>query len=64
MPKKIIVIGIILLLGSWLVIGEKRSPLEKIGLLLGVIAAYVGFRVLSGASLEQALAPLVFLFTE
>ena len=57
-PKPIIIIGIILLLGSWLLLGEKKSFMEKLALILGIVAIYVAYRLMSGATMEEILAPL------
>lgn len=57
-PKSMIVIGVILLLGSWFLLGEKKSFLEKLLLLAGILAVYASYRLMSGATMEQILAPL------
>lgn len=57
MPKLMILL-VVLLIGSWLLMGEKKPFGEKIGILVVLIVLYVGFRLMTGASLEEVLAPL------
>jgi len=58
MSGKVIIGFSVLLLGSWFLVG-KRSFTEKLTLLIIVIAIYVGFRLISGATMEEILTPLL-----
>ena len=57
--RTIVFIGIGLLLGSWFLLGEKKSPVEKLITLIVLVSIYVGFRLLNGASMDEILAPLL-----
>jgi len=57
-PQPLIILGIILLLGSWFLLVERQSFLEKIVIILGVAVIYVSFRLMIGTSLNQILTPL------
>ena len=58
MPKQLIIIVAILLLGSWFVLGEKKSFGEKLAIVFGIIAIYVAYRLMGGATFQEILAPL------
>ena len=59
MPKKLLFMLIGLILGTWFLMGEKKSVGEKISLLIFLIAVYVAFRLLTGATLDEIMAPLL-----
>ena len=59
MPYKFKIFFAILLLVSWFIIGESRSFGEKIALLVLAVVIYVSFRMITGASLDDILAPLL-----
>ncbi len=59
MPKNLIIIGVLLLLGSWFVLGEKKSFWEKLAVVLAVVFVYVAYRLMSGATFEEIIAPLL-----
>ena len=58
MSKQLIIIGILLTLGAWFLLGEKRSVFEKISLIIVIIFVYVAYRLMSGSTLQQILQPL------
>ena len=59
MSKQLIIILSLLALGAWLLLGEKRSALEKILLLSVLIFIYVVYRILGGATPHDIIAPLI-----
>jgi len=59
MPRELIVIAVVLILGSWFLLGESRSFAEKLMLLFGVIGIYVALRLMGGATFQDIIAPLL-----
>jgi len=59
MPSELIIIGIVLLFGTWLLLGERKSILEKISMVFALLFIYVAYRLLSGASLNEILSSFV-----
>ena len=59
MPKNLIIIGVLLLLGSWFVLGEKKSFWEKLAVVLAVVFVYVAYQLMSGSTFEEIIAPLL-----
>ncbi len=62
MPSELVIIGFVLLLGSWFVLGEKKSFLEKLAIIFALIFSYVAFRLLNGASMNEILSSFVNAF--
>ncbi len=58
MPKQLIIIGCLLAMGAWFLLGEKRSFFEKLLLLSAMIFVYVVYRILSGATPHEIIAPI------
>ena len=58
MPNELVVIGVVVLLGSWLLLGEKKSVKEKLAIIFSIFFIYVAFRFLSGASMADVLSPI------
>ena len=56
MPKELIYVLIGLIIGAWFIVGEKTSFLEKLFALVFIAVLYVGFMLLTGASLEDVFA--------
>ncbi len=56
MPKELIFILVGLVIGAWFVVGENMSFFEKLFALIVIVAVYVGFMLLTGASLNDILA--------
>ena len=59
MPKKLLILLVVLILGSWFLVDEKRSFVEKLMTILTVIALYVAVRLMTGATIYEILAPLL-----
>ena len=59
MPSEIIIILAVLLLGSWFLIGETKTFWEKLGIVLVLAAIYVGYRLITGATLADLLTPFI-----
>lgn len=59
MPRKLIIFLVILLLGTWFIVDEDRSLIDKIMLIFVIIAVYVIFRILTGANLPEIIAPIL-----
>jgi|WetSurSiteA1Bulk_404760.scaffolds.fasta_scaffold594378_2 hypothetical protein len=57
MPPQLLIISVILILGAWFLLGEKRSFLEKLILLLGLLFVYIAYRLMSGATPQDLLIP-------
>ncbi len=58
MPKKLVFLLIGLVLGTWFLMGGRKSVGEKVGLLIGLVIVYVTFRLLTGSTLDEIIAPL------
>ena len=56
MPKELLYVVIGLVIGAWFVVGEKTTFMEKLFALFFIVVLYVGFMLLTGASLEDILA--------
>lgn len=56
MPKEMIYIMAGLVIGSWFLIGENMSFLEKLFALVFVVFLYFGFMLFTGASIDDILA--------
>ncbi len=56
MPKELIYILLGLVVGSWFLIGENMSLLEKLFTLVFVVFLYFGFMLFTGASIDDILA--------
>lgn len=48
-----------LCVATWLLMGGSKNVWEKIMLLFFLVAAYVGFRLLTGASIDEIIAPFL-----
>ncbi|MCD4726996.1 MAG: hypothetical protein K8R46_05010, partial [Pirellulales bacterium] len=59
MPSELVIIGIVILLGAWLLLGERKSFLEKISMVFALLFIYVAYRLLNGASLDEILSSFV-----
>ena len=57
--KALIIIGAILTLGAWFLLGERKSFMEKLFIVFVVIFIYVVYRLMSGATMNEILAPLL-----
>jgi hypothetical protein len=57
LTKKMILMLTILILGAWFLMGGKRSAGEKLGLLLFLVIVYFAFRFVTGATIDEILAP-------
>jgi hypothetical protein len=55
MPRPLIIFFVLLVLGSWFLLGEKKSIREKAFVVLAVIVIYLGYRIMAGESLHQIL---------
>jgi hypothetical protein len=55
MPPEIIMLGIALLVGAWLVL-DQRSLKDKLFTILIIFALYVGYQWLSGRSISDILS--------
>jgi len=60
MTKKFVVGMAVLLLGSWFIVG-KKSVGEKITLIVIVVSIYVGYKFLTGSTMEDIIAPFMAL---
>jgi len=63
MPPMLIAALILLIIFAWFVIGEQKSFTEKVVTLLVFLAIYLTYRLLNGATLQQALVdPIISFF--
>lgn len=62
-PKPMIIIGIVLLLGSWFLLVERQSFWEKIMIIAVIAVIYFSFQIMTGSTFEQAFAPIKYLFS-
>lgn len=58
-PRPMMLIGIVVLLWAWFLLVERQSFLEKIGIMTGLMFIYVAFRLITGANVDQILAPFL-----
>ena len=60
LSKELWLILVGLVLGTWFLVDEKRSTGEKIGVIVGLVALYFGYRYLfKGPSFTELIAPLI-----
>jgi len=59
-PQLTWLLGILIIL-AWFFMGGKRSVGEKFGLLFILLIGYVGFRLITGATVAEILEPLRYL---
>ncbi|MDP2654137.1 MAG: hypothetical protein Q8Q08_08915 [Candidatus Omnitrophota bacterium] len=59
MPRELIFVLIMMLLGAWFLIDEKRSVVEKIFIVAAVLAIYISYRLMTGSSFDDIIAPLL-----
>jgi hypothetical protein len=59
MPNELIIIAVVLLLGSWFLLGESKSFLEKLAIVFAILFTYVAYRLMSGASVQDIISPLM-----
>ena len=62
MPPFLIVMLVLLIIFAWFVIGEQKSFAEKIITLLVFLAVYLTYRLLNGATFQEALIDPVLSF--
>lgn len=58
-PQGLLVIIIILILGSWFLLGEKKSFLEKLSMLIAALFVYVAYRIMTGSTMDEIIAPFM-----
>lgn len=65
-PRPLVLIGIILLLGSWFVLvdRDRQSTSEKIFLILAVVAIFATYRVMIGVPVSDIFTPIIKFFLE
>lgn len=65
-PRPLVFIGIILLLGSWFVLvdRDRQSTREKIFLILAVVAIFATYRVMIGVPVNDIFTPIIKFFLE
>jgi hypothetical protein len=65
-PRPLVLIGIILLLGSWFVLvdRDRQSTREKIFLILAIIAIFATYRVMVGVPVNAIFTPIIKFFLE
>ena len=59
MPNELIIIATVLLLGSWFLLGESKSFLEKLAIVFAILFTYVAYRLMSGATIHDIISPLM-----
>jgi hypothetical protein len=59
MPRPLVIFFVLLVIGSWFLLGERKSFREKALIVAAVIAIYVGYRLMAGDSLYQILSSIL-----
>lgn len=59
MPRKLIILGVILLLGSWFLLGDRKTAWEKLLFLFTIVFVYMAWRLLIGDTFPEIIAPLL-----
>ncbi len=61
-PKPLIIVGTVILLGAWFLLDSGRSAFEKMVILSAVVFAYVAYPLVTGASIDEIMLPFIDLF--
>ncbi|MCK5215024.1 MAG: hypothetical protein KAR05_06690 [Candidatus Omnitrophica bacterium] len=57
--KKLVIIGLSIILAAWFLVGRKTTFLEKIGIILSIVLIYAALKYFSGSSIEEILSPIL-----
>ena len=58
MNKQLIIIGVCITLAAWFLLDEKKTFWEKVFIVIILVFLYFAYRLMSGATVHDILAPL------